>query len=156
MNYFEAITHRCSELDTLGANYLNSFEFLPNDEVCQQIFKIAKSIFTKAGEDWEAVPEWVASTMDGWMPYASVPQNGSLYFSLGFSCVSQDAHLRNLLERAKGTETKELDFEVVADKKIVAKYCGMNEDEPTRLLHKLPKPRASSRNSLRGNTKGSK
>ena len=124
-NYFEAISIRCEELDKLGEEYLSKFEFLDNEEVCNRIWKAANAIFKAKNEDWDAVPEWVASTLDGGIPYAGNSRNGSIYYSLGLSVVSRDAHLRNLLEIAEGRETEELSFAVLAEKEIVNKYCGL-------------------------------
>jgi hypothetical protein len=114
MDYFTQVKNRCDELDKLANAYLAKFEFLPNDQVMDRIHAVAFKIFKDANEDWDAVPEWVASCMDGWMPYTGY-SNGSLHFALGFSVASQDAHLRNLMEIAEGRETKELDFPVVAE-----------------------------------------
>lgn len=125
MNYFDAIKKRTEELDLLGQNYLNKFDFLPNDQICERIWTAAKKMFSDKKEDFDSCPWWVAQTMDYCLPYSTIPKNGSIYFSLGFSSVSQDAHLRNLLEIAEGRETTELDFEVLAKKEIVEKYCGV-------------------------------
>lgn len=114
MNYFEQLTKRCNQLNEKGNAYLDTLPFLPNDEVCDRIYKAAQRIFQEANEDWESIPDWVASAMDGWIPYAALPKNGSLHYSLGWAVASQDAHLRNLLERAEGRETKELNFPVLA------------------------------------------
>lgn len=119
MNYFQAIAARAEQLDELGRKYLDSLPFLPNDEVIQRIFVRAKQIFEEAEEDWEAVPDWVASTMDGWMPYATLPNNGSIYYSLGYSVVAHDAHLRNFLEIAEGRTDQRLDFPCLAEKEKV-------------------------------------
>jgi hypothetical protein len=122
MNYFDAIKRRTEELDVLGQAYLNKFDFLPNDQICDRIWAAAKKIFLDKNEDFDSCPWWVAQTIDYCLPYSTIPKNGSIYFSLGFSSVSQDAHLRNLLEIAEGRETMELDFEVLAKKEIVEKY----------------------------------
>lgn len=123
MNYFEAIRTRCEELDKLGQAYLDKFEFLPNDQVLDRIWNKAQALFEAAGEDFDKLPEWAAEAMDGHIPYSSPPRNGSLYCSMGWSVVAQDAHLRNQLEIAEGRETKELDFPVLAEKEIVLKYA---------------------------------
>lgn len=124
-NYFESITEACDELDRQGNEYIDRFDFIPNDEICKRIWNAANKIFKDSGEEWNLVPEWVANTMDGWMPYANIPRNGSLFFSLGFSCVSQDAHLRNLLEIAEGRETKWLDFDCLVDKDELHKQLDL-------------------------------
>lgn len=128
MNYFETITDECNKLDELGQAYLDKLPFMDNDTVVQGIFKKAKEIFESHNENWETIPEWVANTMDGWMPYAGIPKTGSLFFSLGFSVVANDALLRNLLEVAEGREEKFLDFFNLVDKKVVDKRCGLDED----------------------------
>lgn len=124
MNYIQELMTGCEELDRKGQAYLDGLPFLPNDEVKQRIFVKARELFDAANEDWDAVPEWVAQTMDGHMPYSVIPRNGSLYFSLAFSIVSMEAHLRNLLERVEGRETKELDFPVIFPKPVIP------DDEP--------------------------
>lgn len=118
-DYFAAIRERADQITKMAQEYLDRLEFLPNDVVMDRIWQAAQKIFEANGGDngdWTKLPEWVANTMDGWMPYSGVPRNGSLHFSLGFSPTSQDAHLRNLLEIVEGRETEELDFPVVAEK----------------------------------------
>ena len=119
MNYFEQINKRVEELDALGEEYLAKLDFLPNDVIMDRIHAAAYKIFTGAKEDWKAVPEWVASCMDGWIPYSGGSRNGSLFHALALSVVSRDAHLRNLLEIAEGRETKELEFPVMAEAPII-------------------------------------
>ena len=68
----------------------------------ERIHKAAFELFKISGENWDAIPDWAATVVEGGMPYYGVPRNGSLKFTLGFSVVSQEAHLRNLLERAEG------------------------------------------------------
>ena len=125
LNYFTALTEECEVLNKKARAYLDTLPFISNQECMNRIFKRAAEIFEEANEDWGAVPEWVADTMDGWMPYSGVPQNGSMYFSLGFSPVSLDAHLRNLLEIAEGRETKELDFDIVVNKDEFHRKIGL-------------------------------
>ena len=119
MTYFEKISAECDKLTQKANKYLSGLEFIPNDQVMNRIYAKAKEIFFEANENWDAVPEWVAQTMDGWMPYSTIPRNGSIGFALGYSPASQDAHLRNLLEIVEGRETKELDFPVVVDYKNI-------------------------------------
>jgi hypothetical protein len=123
MNYLDAITKRAEELDVLAREYLDSLEFIDNQEVMNRIFSAAERIFKQNNEDWDKIPEWAASTLDYHIPFSKIPSNGSLYFMMGFSSISMDAHLRNLLEIAEGRTEKELDFEVIADKSIVESYC---------------------------------
>ena len=113
--YFASIAERVAVIDKLANEYLSKFEFIPNDAIMDRIHAAAWKIFKEKNEDFQAVPDWVASTVDGWMPYTGGSRNGSIFFALAFSPVSQDAHLRNLLERAEGRETKELDFPVIAE-----------------------------------------
>lgn len=104
---------------------MDKFEFIPNEEICSRIYNKALELFTMADEDWDKIPEWAAYVMDGYIPYSTKSHNGSIFHALGFSCVSQDAHLRNLLEIVEGRETKELDFPIIVDKKVVAKRAGL-------------------------------
>lgn len=127
MNYFQAIAFRVEQIDELANAYLKKFEFLPNDQIMDRIHAAAYKIFKDKNEDWGAVPDWVSSTMDGWMPYTPGSRNGSLYHSIALSLPSQDAHLRNLLEIAEGRETKELDFPIMAEEDIV---WNLTDKEP--------------------------
>ena len=90
-----------------------------------RIWKIAADLFAQHKENWDNLPEWAANVIDNGVPYCSSPKNGSLFYSLGYSVVSRDAHLRNLLEIAEGRETQELNFPVVVDKEIVDKRAGL-------------------------------
>ncbi len=128
MNYFAAIKFRCEEIDALAQTYLDKFQFMSNGDILQRLWEIAKFQFkTKCNDDWDkidALPEWMGNFLDGWTPYAP-SKNGSLYYSLGYSVVSADAHLRNLLERTEGRETKELDFPILTEHHIVDKLSGL-------------------------------
>jgi len=137
MDYFQAIAFRVEEIDRLANAYLSKFDFLSNDQIMERVHTAAWKIFKEHNEDWNSVPEWVASTCDGWMPYASVSRNGSIYHALAFSMPSQDAHLRNLLEIAEGRETKELDFPVMAEKDVV---WSMTDKEPDSNSRKRKTP----------------
>ncbi len=125
--YFKAIAYRVGQIDTLAHEYLNTFEFFPNDAICERIWNAALSKFEGSTKKWddETLPEWVLLTMDGRMPYACESRNGSLFYSLAFSPASRDAHLRNLLEIAEGRTAKELEFPVMAEKEVCAALCGM-------------------------------
>lgn len=121
MNYFSAISKRAEELNALGQEYLNKLPFMSNDDVCQRLWDVAWEIDASDQEN----PDWVWSTTEGNIPYGGVPRNGSLYFSLGFAMVANDACLRNLLEVAEGRETEELDLATLAEKEIVESYCDL-------------------------------
>ncbi len=110
---FKQVTEACNELDRKGQVYLDSLPFISNDESIDRIFNRARAIFTEANEDFDTVPEWVAQTMDYYIPYA-IPgsSGGSIMAAMAHSITSQDAHLRNLLEIAEGRTSKELDFPV--------------------------------------------
>lgn len=118
MNYFQAIVHRANELDNLGLNYLKDLPFMSNDSILELLYDKACKMFNECNEDWDKIPDWAATLLDNGILYGSF-RSGSLYKTLGFSVVSNDAHLRNLLERVEGRTDKELDFEIIADKKIV-------------------------------------
>lgn len=126
MNYFAAIAYRASELDALGEAYLSGLPFLPDDEVVERIVNAAYRLFEESGEDRDAIPKWAASCVDGWIP-GQPPSNGSLYYALGWSIVSQSAHVRNLLERAEGRETKELPFPILAEHEVVNRLADEGE-----------------------------
>lgn len=130
MNYFKAIEHVRNKLDKKAQKYLDTLPFMANDDVLDRLWEIANTEFDKVGRSWDRcdeIPEWASSFLDGWQPYGT-PRNGSLFFSLGWSVQSQDAHLRNLLERAEGREAKELPFGILANEKTVAKLAGLKPD----------------------------
>lgn len=112
-DYLQQLMDGADELSAKGEAYLRNLPFLPNNEVAERIFKRAWEIFKASGEDFDAVPDWVASSVDGTVPYASESRNGSLAYLMGYSPEARDARLRNLLEIAEGRETQELDFDFV-------------------------------------------
>jgi hypothetical protein len=116
MNYFADLRKKREKLDRIAEAYLDTLPFLSNEKIMERIYRKASEIFEQSGRDWENVPEWVADTMDGWMPFASIPENGSLNFALGFSMIAQDARLRNMLEIAEGREPENcmLKFSTIA------------------------------------------
>jgi len=118
MNYFEAIRVEGERLDKLGTAYLKNLPFMSNATVLERLWNKANALLQSEG--WDDLPDWASCILDGGAPYGT-PKNGSLYYALGFSPVSNDAHLRNLLERVEGRETKELRFPILADKKRVNK-----------------------------------
>jgi len=122
MHYFEAIKHRADELNLQGRQYLDRLPFMHNEAVCERLWEIAQAIDAAPGEN----PDWVDSAMDGWIPFSTLPRNGSLYFALGYAMVAQDARLRNLLEVAEGRETEELDLATLAEQEIVDRYSDPN------------------------------
>ena len=109
-DYFGLLSWKCDRLTEKAQKYLDSLPPISNDDCIQGIWEKAQEIFAKNDEDFDKVPWWVADTMDYHMPYTNIPKDGSLGFSFGFSIVSFEAHLRNLLEIAQNRETKELDF----------------------------------------------
>jgi hypothetical protein len=114
MSYFEELIAAEQVITKKANDYLDKLPFMSNDEVMEKLHKIAWKLFRDKNENFDAIPDWAATIVDGWMPYVSSRPNGSLNYTLGFSVASQDAHLRNLLEIAEGREEKELDFDVVA------------------------------------------
>jgi hypothetical protein len=128
MNYFAAITFRTNQLDELGQAYLDKFEFISNPDILTRLWDIARKLFhEKCNDDWNQcnkIPDWAVNFLDGWTPFAP-PGPGSLYSTLAYSAVSNDAHLRNLLERMEGRETNELTFAVFAEQAIVDKLSGL-------------------------------
>jgi hypothetical protein len=119
--YFSAISKRADELNAIGQTYLDKLPFMSNDAICQRLWDIAWEIDAAGGEN----PDWVESTLDSHIPYGVIPRGGSLYFSLGFAAVANDACLRNLLEVAEGRETEKLDLATVAEKEVVESYCDL-------------------------------
>ena len=143
MNYFTKLTEECAKLDALGQAYLDGFEFIPPNKIVDRILKAARNVWEAAGgesitdEEWTALPEWVKASEDGSVPYSGPPNNGSLYYHLGFSLISCDAHLRNLLEIVEGREEKELDFPVLVDEAIMDAFV----EAETALTKKAKKTR---------------
>ena len=130
MNYFAAIVLRTGQIDALAQAYLDRFEFISNDQILPRLWAFAQKQFKdQCHEDWnliERLPEWAQNFLDGWTPYAP-PSPGSLYSTLAYSAVSNDAHLRNLLERTEGRETAELTFPVFAEHSVVNKLSGIKD-----------------------------
>src|ERR1035441_3585004 len=130
MNYFAAIAFRTEQLDALAQTYLDKFEFMSNDQILTRLWTFSEKQFKdKCNKDWsliERLPEWAQNFLDGWTPYAP-PSSGSLYSALAYSMVSNDAHLRNLLERTEGRETAELTFPVFAEHSVVNKLSGIKD-----------------------------
>lgn len=125
-SYWEAIAIRVAELDSLAQTYLDKFEFVTNDEMLQRIWDAANQSLINHNDDFNAIPEWAANVLEGGLSfYCNPSKNGSIYYALALSVVSKDAHLRNLLERAEGRETQELEFAIIAEKEIVDKLCGL-------------------------------
>src|SRR5262245_49887817 len=116
MSYFTDLANASRELDQKAQAYLDQFKFLPNDIIINRIIDAAKDLYERVDGDWDQLPDWAAAVMDGHIPYTDY-KNGSIGFALGFSVVSRDAHLRNLLEIAEGRTSVELDFPVVAEVK---------------------------------------
>jgi len=114
VDYFDKITEQCDLLNEQGRAYLDRLPFINNEEVCERIFRIARKIFEDGRESRDAIPEWIEVIANGYIPYSAPPKNGSLHYSLGWAIVSQDAHLRNTLERIEGRETTKLNFGVLA------------------------------------------
>ncbi len=123
MNYFSAIAKRASELDDIAQKYLDSLPFIPDPECVQRIYKEALKIFKENNENWNKVPEWVASSVDGYMPFSAPPIPGSMYVSLGHSPVARSANLRMLLEYAEGRRNNLEYFTTLAEEEIVEKYA---------------------------------
>lgn len=134
-DYFTELKEGAEQLDALAEVYMEDKEFLPNDAVMDRIWEACLRLFKKHGGyydgghlrfdrlDWDRLPWWAAQTLDGWMPYSSVPRNGSLGFALGYSPASMDAHLRNILEIAEGREHRELDFPITYKGQKNRKTC---------------------------------
>lgn len=117
MNYFEKITSRCNELDKLGQDYLDQFDFIPSDKLAEAIAEKAYEIFKSKNKDWDKIDDLTADILDNGVAFCGVPNNGSLYYAMGYSMVSQDAHLRNLYNNyVLGLNEGELDFPVLAEK----------------------------------------
>jgi hypothetical protein len=138
MNYFAAISFRCQQIDDLAQAYLNQFEFMSNPDILEKLWEVSQEKFKAINNDWERcseLPEWMINFLDGWTPYAP-SKNGSLYHALGCSCLSADAHLRNLFERTMGRETKELPFPILAEHEVVNKLCGLSEKSQTPTITK--------------------
>ncbi len=123
MNYILAIKHRADELNEMGHKYLDPLPFMDNHVIIARLFDIARQIDASPGEN----PEWVDQAMDGHIPYAARPRNGSLYMALGTAIVAKDALLRNFLEVQEGREENLLTFRCVAEQEVVDKYSDFSD-----------------------------
>jgi hypothetical protein len=112
-NLFAEISASAERLNERGQAYLDRLPFLDNDTVIDRILAAMPTPL-----------EWVNEQIeDGGMPYAVMPRNGSLHFVIGFSVVSRDAHLRNVMEIAEGRETDELDFPTIEPLDEIVARC---------------------------------
>lgn len=119
MSYFADLEKQVSILDHLATAYLNQFEFMATDDMCDRIHQLCWKIFEEHGEEFGVVPEIyrdeLESVVDGTMPYITYAlKPGSLKKSLALSMASVDAHLRNLLERLEGRTQNKLAFWIEA------------------------------------------
>lgn len=118
-NLFARLAEECAKLDEKGQAYLDRFEFLTVSQMADRVWDATAKAYHERGVnasgDWSAMPDWAQCGMleDGIVPYTEPPRNGSLHVLLGYSMVSAEAHLRNLLERAEGRETAPLDFGIL-------------------------------------------
>jgi|LakMenE01Jun11ns_1017448.scaffolds.fasta_scaffold9939222_1 hypothetical protein len=120
MGYLDELTKKAEVLDKLADCYLEQFDFMTTDAMCERIWNKSWEIYKAHSEDVDLVPELyrdeVECVVDGTMPYlASALKPGSLKKSLGLSMASVDAHLRNLLERLEGRTQQQLAFGFIAD-----------------------------------------
>ena len=137
MCYISAIEKRCDELTALGQAYLDKLPFMDNIKIIERLYEIA----FKINKSDEENPEWVDMAVDGHLWYSRPPRPGSMYKSLAYSVVAQDAKLRNLLEYAEGREDTLLDFPIMAEEEIVDAYCeemvvakrNMTEDDVKKM-----------------------
>lgn len=115
MSYFADLVSECEVLDMLAQKYLDQFEFMSTDDMCERIYSKCWEIFKDHDEEFGVVSEIyrdeLENVVDGYMPYlAYALKPGSIKKSLGLSLISVDAHLRNLLERLEGRTEKRLEF----------------------------------------------
>jgi len=123
MNYFAAIAKRSEELNDMAQVYLDSLPFISDPDCVGMIWEKANEIFKAANENWAKVPEWVADSMDGYVPFSQSPSNGSLYVTLGHAVTARSANLR-MLEYAYGRRSTLDYFPTLAEKEIVEKYSS--------------------------------
>ena len=115
-NCFSYLPKMVEEIDAAANKFLNQFEFVDNLTIAEDIDKRAWAIVREheaAGTE-SLIPEWAWSVVDGGIPYYGSLRNGSLHFAIGFSCASQDAHLRCFWENIKNNTEFELPFPVIA------------------------------------------
>lgn len=107
------------EIDAAANEYLDQFEFVPSDEIANDIWRLAWDTFKAHGEDWGKAPSWACEIIDCGVPYCGDGhRDGSLWYALGLSLASQDAHLRCLWENLKNGTDHVLPFPVVVPKNI--------------------------------------
>jgi len=106
---------RVAEIDLEAQGYLDRLPFRSTGWMRAALYFLACRKFKAAGEDWDKVEDWVASTVDSGYPPGGDPPPGSLYSLLAFSVVSRDAHLRRLIECAMGRASGELPFPIYAE-----------------------------------------
>lgn len=130
MNYFDAISTRADELTEAAEKIVSGKPFRACQDCAFIIAKAADEIFNAAkarnggSEDWESIPRWVANVEDGYIQYYSPPENGSLYYALGWSQAAQDCNLRLYAEAVEaGKDPEKVEYiPCLAEKEIVIKY----------------------------------
>lgn len=129
MNYFTELTERCSLLDERGREYLDTLPFMSNQDVVKAIWNFLNEKHLPDNKeykdlDWNKLNELEAQIYDSGVPFSSIPKNGSLKFSMGFSVVAWEAKLRNVYEHlVNGAQILDLpgvaDIEFTDDEKMI-------------------------------------
>ncbi len=121
MSYFTDLVNASKELDKLAAPYCENRPDWSLEDIAGENCKLAwkwvkdNNIDLDKAEDWDKMPEIIANIVDGWVPFSSPSNNGSLNYTLGLSLVSLEAHAWALYDYLSGkTQSCELPFELVA------------------------------------------
>lgn len=120
-NYFKELTLRNERLSEECRKHIDALPELSMsiDEMAQEIASWCWSEFKKVDEDWDKIDEypwWVGQTVDHGVPCSSVPHNGSLACTMGYSVESAELHVRAMLEYCRGNKEIQslMDYPLVA------------------------------------------
>jgi len=105
------------EIDKAAEKFLSQFEFVPSDDMAQDIWSRAIALYKNNDESFDNLPDWACDVLDCGVPYCGT-NNGSLWYALGYSVISQDAHLRCFWENIKNDTNYILPFPVVVPMNI--------------------------------------
>lgn len=117
-NYFTSLLARVDELDLLAEPYLKGRPEKSLHDLWIDNTELGYAWLRRCDDDFDAVPEVVASIGDGHTPFY-ISRNGSLLYLLGLSLKSLEAHAWALNDFLRGkSDSYELPFEIVAEVQV--------------------------------------
>jgi hypothetical protein len=111
--FFQILSDKCTELSDIAQKYLDTMPFITNEECSNRIWSWACSQMDTDENGYfifNGKNEFAEEIVDGGIPFAEPPRNGSLHYSLGWSITAQEANLRSLLEFLEGRQSEWVKF----------------------------------------------